>query len=276
MKTSIILWIAAFVLTAASAIYQRVTGPTYPVSGTMLFGGHSIPYKFDRSHGGEDDHRVVLRVPDAAIKGVLLWKRYKTNDPWTVVPMTLASDTLSAALPHQPPAGKLSYRIMLERGNEQASVPEKDPVVIRFKGDVPTPVLIVHVGLMFVGMLFSTRGGLECLRKQPKLGPIANWSAAFLFVGGLMLGPLVQKYAFGAYWTGWPFGHDLTDNKTALIAFSWVFAAWAIRRNSNPRAWAIAAAVITLGVFLIPHSVLGSEIDYTNQPAQIQQAPPAN
>ena len=41
-----------------------------------------------------------------------------------------------------------------------------------------------------------------------------------LFLGGMLLGPIVQNFAFGDYWTGIPFGWDLTDNKTLLAAIA--------------------------------------------------------
>ena len=47
--------------------------------------------------------------------------------------------------------------------------------------------------------------------------------------GGFILGPLVQKFAFGEYWTGWPFGGDWTDNKTLAALVAWLVA-WAICR----------------------------------------------
>jgi hypothetical protein len=72
----------------------------------------------------------------------------------------------------------------------------------------------------------------------------------------------VQKYAFNSYWTGWPFGGDLTDNKTALAFLGWVCALVALYRSKRPRAWALGAAIFLLLVYLIPHSLLGSEIDY--------------
>ena len=39
--------------------------------------------------------------------------------------------------------------------------------------------------------------------------------------GGFVLGPLVQKAAFAAYWTGIPWGWDLTDDKTLFAALFW-------------------------------------------------------
>jgi hypothetical protein len=79
-----------------------------------------------------------------------------------------------------------------------------------------------------------------------------------LILGGLVFGPIMQKYAFDAYWTGWPFGGDLTDNKTAVAALAWLCAALALSRSKRPVVWALAAAIIVLVVFLIPHSLLGS------------------
>ena len=84
------------------------------------------------------------------------------------------------------------------------------------------------------------------------------------FFGGMILGPIVQKYAFDAYWTGWPFGHDLTDNKTLIAFIAWIIAYLRLRKNRNNRGWAIAASVILLLVYLIPHSMFGSQLDYSS------------
>ena len=83
----------------------------------------------------------------------------------------------------------------------------------------------------------------------------------FLIIGGFILGPIVQKFSFGQFWTGWPLGKDLTDNKVifALIPF---IAAWILRKKSYGRWLAILAAAVMLVVYLIPHSARGSELDY--------------
>jgi hypothetical protein len=36
-----------------------------------------------------------------------------------------------------------------------------------------------------------------------------------------------------------------------------------MRRGGKRQAWAFGAALVTLAVFLIPHSILGSELDYS-------------
>ncbi|MFN3414446.1 MAG: hypothetical protein ACK42L_10350, partial [Thermoanaerobaculum sp.] len=79
--------------------------------------------------------------------------------------------------------------------------------------------------------------------------------------GGLVLGPFVQKSAFGSYWTGFPVGTDLTDTKTLAVVLAWI---WAGIRSGGDRKWPVlVAAALTLVIFAIPHSLLGSEIDWT-------------
>ena len=172
MKKSILLWIAAFVLTIFTAVYQRITGPTYPISGEIKVDKELIEYKLDRSHGGEGDHPVEIKVSDTAIIGKLLWKRYKTEDEWTPVEMVRKDYRLIASLTHQPPAGKLIYKIILQKDNAVISLPEEGGVVIRFKGDVPVYFLIPHIIFIFGAMLLSTRTGLEYFNDGKKFKPL--------------------------------------------------------------------------------------------------------
>jgi len=274
MNKTLILWIVSFLITAASAWFQRVTGPSYPLRGSASLGGNTITYRLDRSHGGETDATVSIPVPDTSVAGWLAWRRNGTEDPWTESRLEREGALLSGRLPLQPPAGKLQYRVRLRRGAESLRIPEGPPAVIRFKGDVPAPVLAVHIILMFTGMLFSTRTGLSVVsRDEEKIGGLLAATIALLGAGGLLLGPVVQKYAFDAYWTGWPFGTDLTDNKTVAALAAWVAVALVHNHVRRPSRWALAAAVVTLTVFMIPHSLLGSEFDYRKEEAPQRSAP---
>jgi uncharacterized BrkB/YihY/UPF0761 family membrane protein len=85
----------------------------------------------------------------------------------------------------------------------------------------------------------------------------------FLILGGLIFGPIVQKFAFGAFWTGIPFGYDLTDNKTLIAFLFWLIPFFYRNKPETFSKFVIIAAIVTLIVFLIPHSLFGSELDYT-------------
>jgi hypothetical protein len=271
MKRTVLFWIFAVLITLISLVYQRLTGPTYPVSGKAQLNGKVIAYKLNRTHPGETDAPVEIRTDDQSVGGVLIWKRYKTDDPWTAVQMTFADGVLKAEMPHQPVAGKLMYRVVLRQGDSEAGLPGPDPIIIRFRGETPIWIIIPHVFAMFCAFLFSARAGFEFFSKEPKFKSYMYATLGFLVVGGFILGPLMQYYAFNAWWTGWPIGSDLTDNKTAIAFLGWVVAAIAYSRVKNPKRWALAAAVLMIVVYLIPHSILGSELDYNKADQQAGQ-----
>ena len=265
MNRSFLFWILALVLTLASAYYQRKTGPTYPLDGKASLAGESISWTLGRSHGGAGDQPVRVYVGKSSAEGTLFCKRFKSDDEWSSVPMTRRGDTLIAMLPHQPPAGKLEYAVELRAGSAVLRVPEHESIVTRFKGDVPLGVLIPHVIAMFAAMLFSMRAGIEAFRRQGSFRSVVLWTSILMAIGGLIFGPIVQKYAFGAYWTGFPFGTDLTDNKTLIAFIAWIIALaliWKKDAPSSRRWYVLAASIVTLAVYLIPHSTMGSELDY--------------
>lgn len=264
-KKAITLWIIAFVLMAILAAYQRRTGPTYDKSGSVDIGGQQIKFSLPRSHGGDGGEPVKIEVPDLNMSGKITFKRYKSNDEWKTLPMQRFGKELMAEIPHQPPAGKIVYDVMIVKDNKGYEL-TKEPVIIRFKSHVPMYFLIPHIIFIFMSMVFSTRTGLEALFNGKNSYSLTFWTCIIMFIGGIIFGPIIQKYAFDAYWTGWPFGHDLTDNKTLLAFIMWLIALWRLRKNKSSMGWVIAAAIVQIAVFMIPHSVLGSEIDYNSIP----------
>jgi len=265
-----LLWILAIVLTLTIVIYQRATGPTYPVKGSVEIGSETVDYKLLRSHDTEINAPVVVEVADEEVTGKLTYKRFKSYDEWTTIDMRRENGKLVSELPFQPAAGKIEYHVSLYKDGKEYQLNE-EPAIIRFKGAVPRPILIPHIFFMFISMLFGMRAALEAIFKGNDNRFFVGVTLVTLFLGGLILGPIVQKYAFDAFWTGWPFGHDLTDNKTLATFLFWLFAFIKLRKNPANRIWPIVAAVVMLAVYIIPHSVLGSEIDHTKTENAVEQ-----
>jgi hypothetical protein len=265
MRGRIGLWLLALLVTLSSAVYQRLTGPTRPARGTVTLGATEVKLRLLRSWAGEGDLAVAVKAPDPKVTGSVAWRRYPTNDAFAALPLVRDGETLKAALPHQPPAGKVEYQVRLEREGKSALFPER-PAIARFKGAVSNVVIVPHVFAMFTGMLVANAAGLLALRGERKLFKVCLAALVLLTVGGLFLGPLVQKQAFDAYWTGWPFGGDMTDNKTAVAVLAWAVAAFLARGGRDARKAVVVAAVVTLAVFMIPHSAWGSQIDWSKLP----------
>ena len=202
---SAILWIIASVMTLGAAVYQKRTGPTYPVSGEKMVGDQKIYYHLIRTYNTGSQAVVKIVVPDTAVKGEVTFRRFKSYDKWTTEPMFRSGDTLMALLPGLPAAGKVMYQVAMAKGGAKVLLND-NPAVLRYKGAVPWFILIPHIFFIFFAMLLSARAGLEAIAKG-RLTYVYTWfTVVFLAIGGLMLGPIVQKYAFDAYWTGWPFG----------------------------------------------------------------------
>ncbi len=262
-----LFWFFAVIITLASAVYQRITGPTYPLHGKVTLGDAEIKYKLTRSHEITSDCEISVLAPNPEVSGRILYKRFKTADAWVEVPFSRQGERLVASLPKQPMAGKLAYKAFLSFQGNEVSLTGEEPVIIRFKGHVPLAVLILHVLVMFAAMLFSTCAGIAALIRRNSMRRFALWTAGLLLVGGFILGPLVQKFAFGTWWTGFPLGVDLTDSKTLIAMLGWLAALVAGRGGRPARGWILAASVLTLVIFLIPHSLFGSELKYTDTSA---------
>jgi hypothetical protein len=265
-RVSAALWVAALLLTLVLAVFQRLTGPSHPVRGnTVLAGGEAVSYRLPRSNEGRPELRVAIPSVGSGNRAGLEWRRYPTGEPFRRQAMIETADgRLEARIPGQPTAGKVEYRIVIEDEAGTEWIPEAGTVIARFRGDVPAAVLVPHILAMFLSMLVSTRALLEVLRpKAPPARTLVLVAMALLVVGGLVLGPIVQRFAFGAFWTGWPLGHDLTDNKTLIAFIAWLPATVLAWRRLRTRAAVALGWLVMMGVFLVPHSLRGSELDWT-------------
>jgi hypothetical protein len=176
---------------------------------------------------------------------------------------------LVGVIPRQPAAGKIEYQLVLEApdGVIRLPDPETGNAVLRFKDPVPLYVLLPHISLMFLSMVLGLRTGLAALFKPARMRRLAWITLSVMTVGGLILGPIAQKYAFGAFWTGFPYGYDLTDNKVLIMWLVWLVACMFLgfrprSRERLARAVTAAAAAVVVVVYAIPHSAQGSELDW--------------
>jgi hypothetical protein len=254
MKRTTIFWILAIVSTLVFAFYQRVTGPTYALSGKTNFEGKEIAYKLERSHSSSSNYLIEINTGDPTIRGVLYFRKFNTKNEFSEVMMN-GTEILKAELPAQARLQKLEYYIKLFKDQSSIQIPFNKNIVIRFKDDVPIWVLIPHIFAMFFAMMLSTRTGLEFFSKESQIDKLALWTIIVLFIGGFPLGFAMNGLAFGDMWGGWPFGHDVTDNKTQVAFIAWLIAFYFIKKKKSAKLAALLAAIILLAVYLIPHSV---------------------
>jgi hypothetical protein len=273
---SALLWILSALLAIACFAFQDRTGPTKPLVGDVPTEAGTVYFKFLRSETIGKDLLIMLVDPiPEGISAYVRYRRYKSNDDWSEAPMIPGTFEFSrrgvsesvegagAALPSlRERAGKYEYFVYIDDGSgEPTSVTGDQPVTARYKADVPILVLFLHIIVVFLSMMMAIRTVLEALINGNYKWMIWATLVSLLF-GAFLLGPMVQWYAFGVWWSGIPFGYDWTDNKVLLELIFWLPALF-LNLGDRRRRWPVyLAGVVTLLVFYIPHSLFGSEFDY--------------
>ncbi len=263
MVKKIIFWVLASIITVSMALYQRLTGPTYPKKFKVEIDGSLFNFELPRSQNGTSDCEVKINVKDPEVSGIILYKHFKTSEPLDTLKFIRTGDSLTAMLPGQPAAGKLEYMVKLFKQKNQLTIINNQSAVIRFKNNVPAYVLIPHILLIFSAMLLSTLAGFFAAGNIPAYKFYIGLTLILFILGGMIMGPIVQKFAFGEFWTGFPFGKDLTDNKSLIAVLFWIIA-WLGNRKTERKYLVLLAAVINIIIGLIPHSARGSELDYSS------------
>lgn len=274
---NLLLWAAALFFTLGSLTYQDRTGPTYPLDGTFQTAKGPVHFTFLRSEVIGTDLNVMLVDPvPAGVSGFVKYRRYKSTDDWSTMPMaegefdftrrgsTSKAHGLGARLPGlKERAGKYEFFVYITDGTgAPVSVTGERAIYARYKSDVPLAVLAVHVLVIFASMLFAMRTVLEAAANGEFRWML--WATiGSLVLGAFVLGPIVQQYAFGVLWSGAPYGWDWTDNKVLVELAFWLLAAYLNRGGRRDRASVLLAGLVTLIVYFIPHSIFGSEYNYT-------------
>lgn len=288
MKNSVksaLLWILALIVMFSAASYQRRTGPTYEVKSQFEAGGEAYAYELLRSANTTEGALVSIPEPGSEATAVVGFRRYPTDQPFTEQDLESVDGRLVGRLPVQPAAGKVEYYVELRlMGGDPIRLPdnEEGSVVLRYKDPVPLGVLLPHVLVMFLSMMVGIRTALGAVFLPGGVRKLAWTTLGGITLGGMVLGPIVQKYAFGALWTGFPFGYDLTDNKTLIMWVAWIGACIVVGRPARAEAEVggsgrfalVAAAIVTLVVYMIPHSFKGSELDYEEGEIKVGQVAP--
>ncbi len=264
MKRTVWFWLIAIAVTLAAIVFQRQSGPTYPKKVELNIDTIATTIKLPRTSEVGTQLQISIPALPWEYTAKLHHRPYPSNSDWVIEPpFWPENDKFVSYLPEiNQKAAKLEYFIEIEHFTSgKVIVLPEEPVVIRYKGAVPAWALIPHIVFIFIALIFSSLSGVMAAFKYNKYKFWSVVTLILIFVGGLVFGPIVQKFAFGQFWTGFPFGSDLTDNKTLIMFVVWLVAVLVNWKRSVPIA-SVLAAIFTILIYSIPHSLRGSEFNY--------------
>ena len=77
-QKSTLFWILSLIITLTSAVYQRITGPTYDKTAKVEIVDTTLSCRLIRSASTSANTTITLHIPDQTFKGFI---EYKTLNP---------------------------------------------------------------------------------------------------------------------------------------------------------------------------------------------------
>jgi len=283
--------ILALILTLTLLVIARKTSMVRSVYLRAEKGEVFIEHKTIPKKEGKGDAVVSAKVTgiQSTENQVMLVYRIKKKETETLtdyystqmIPDRGKGIDFSGKIPHHPKGAQAFYYIKVV-GQDDATLlalPEpKDseikPIRLKFEGEVPQVVLISHISAMFGGILFAflsffsifdLKGKKITLQKSVNLSRI---TLVLLFMGVFPLGWALNWYAFGVLWEAFPFGKDVTDNKTQIVFLFWLVTLILVKGSfltGDPKKnvlgektyfWMVFLSfLVTVLMYLVPHSL---------------------
>lgn len=221
---------------------------------------------------------ISLRiVPDETIESFILYTVVGEEGTRRVNMVHTGEGRWEAYLPVIEKGGRVLYALTIhgdEGGTVRLPGEEGSFLLVKYKGKVSPVVLTLHIIFMFGAFYFMIQSLWSAINilstGKGKRSAVSNvrWVLVCTFIGGWPLGFILNYQAFGPIWEGFPFGYDITDNKTQLIFIFWLISLLLVwgsfigkgeeKDLLGTRGFALAVLlsyIVSLFLFIVPHSL---------------------
>ena len=260
-----ISWFLAVLIALSIAISQFIMGTSYPIMTEVNTGKQHLNFELKRTSIGKTDCPVVLPVEDITISGYILYRIYPSTDSMSRINLIREGDKLTAKLPIQPPAGKLEYRIFLEKAGTVIPVNNGKPIIIRFLGSVPMTILVLQSLFILLAILFSNITGIFAAIGVKTYKGMIYPTVFFLTCVVFILQPIMHKYSLNQSWSCWPISWEAGDNKILIALIVWLLAMY-FNFKKSLRGLVVLASFLSIFILSVPHGFPG----LTHDPINIQ------
>jgi hypothetical protein len=273
----------AFIFTLLLLGFARKTTTVRSVHVTAEKSGILIDHNTVPKKVGEGEVQIPVKVIGA--NEVKLFYKIEEGEFQSVdmTPKEGESDVFVASIPHHKKGTKAWYYIEARKQIDDTkltvSLPDRnstnfDPILLKFEGVVPPYIIFSHVFSNFAAVFFSVLAvgkAVDLKKRKSTLKKSVVFSLLtfiFLFLGFFILGCALNYFAFGVRWEAFPFGHDVTDNKSQIILLFWLVTLFLVKGTIFGRdpsknlvsektysTMVIISFVVTVIMYLIPHSI---------------------
>jgi hypothetical protein len=275
--------LVAFIFTLLLLSFARKTTTVQSVHKTVeksgiLIDHNTVPKKVGEGDAvipvkinGAEEVRLFYRIGEGKFQGVDMNPKEGENDVFvTFIPYHKKGTQAWYYIEAQKQIGDTKLAVSLPDKNS----PNFKPILLKFEGDVTPYIIVSHVFCNFAAIFFSVlaifsavdlKRGKSTLKKSVLFSLL---TFIFLFSGFFILGCALNYFAFGVMWEAFPFGTDVTDNKSQIVLLFWLVTLFLVKGTilgKNPSknlvsektysTMVIISFVVTVAMYLIPHSI---------------------
>jgi len=251
MKQSIILWIAAAVITLLSGYYHSNVSSSQPISSSFGIGLKKVSYEVDRVYSSNKPYKLLISSELPNLKGEILWRKEGSDSAWNVTPMKYVSkEMIEGYIPHQAPLTKIEYRVKLLKDTTAYYVPDNTVGTMTFLGKVPGQISFFYTFTLLLGLLLSVRTGLDYFREKDKIKMLSLFTLVTWVANVAIFNPVKITYESVAKMgmQVLPIGTLFPLNADIMLIF-WIISIACVFNLKKNKLWVLISAVITLVIF---------------------------
>ncbi|MDR3611607.1 MAG: hypothetical protein P4L27_13645 [Ignavibacteriaceae bacterium] len=264
MKQNIILWLGTIIITFLAGYMHNVTGPDYPVSGTIGIHGQKVTFKFDKIYSGNDSYNVIIKSDVKDVKAFLLWKDIppyhlspgllkQLPSVWHRAVMSDSGSFIKGRIPKHNPETFAAYRTELNYNGKQYFLPEDKPVTIKFLGYVNSSVMNIFYFVLFGGLILAVRTGLESFNNNRRIGMYTIFTCIFFFLYAVCLVPLKSSYELNALNHFVPPIHSLITFQSLSLLLLWIIGLSLIFNFKGNKIIPLVLSSLTVILYIFIH-----------------------
>jgi len=269
--------ISVLITLAVLGVARRVS-TRRPIEIEAEKNGVRVNHRTITEQVGPGEPLLSVRVePQGDVEAIVEFGRRGGGGYEAIRMAPVGGGVFEARLPDLGKGARGEYAVIVRNGGGASiRLPEdrEKHFTIKYKGTASETILVSHIVFMFASFFCMVLGlfgairilkGLEGKRSTVSAG---RWVLLLCFIGGWPLGFALNYQTFGTLWEGYPFGYDVTDNKTQVMFVFWLVSLLLVRGSFFGRgegkdllgarafAWAIVASfVASLLLFILPHSI---------------------
>ncbi len=251
MKQSLILWIAAAIITFLAGYAQSISSPDYPLNGTVDLVTGSSSFRFEKTYAGKDGYKIIIASDFKGLTGKLNWRSDSAGAAWHTIQMEPDGDALIAVIPHHPPLSKVVYNVKVTDKGKTFVFPEEGLASTEFLGNVPSQISMFYFLTLFAGLILAVRTGLEVFQNRPRLRLYTIFTLISFFSFTLVFSTVKKGCELGAIGgTKILSVADVFSPGLVLLLLLWIAALILVFNTKKPKLWASVSSILTLIIFL--------------------------